>query len=67
MESHGKQTTGLCAVLEARRRLNPKEIFVIGFDRLMHPERDDPPNTWLAHNKWAEHEVLKKLGVRELG
>ena len=40
---------------------------VIGFDRLMHPERDDGPHPWLAHDKWAEHEVLKKLGVKELG
>lgn len=62
-----KWTTGLCAVLEAKRRLNPKEIFVIGFDRLMHPEREDPPHTWLGHDKWAEHEILKQLGVRELG
>ena len=65
-ENPKKYTTGLCAVLEARRRLNPKELFVIGFDRLMHPEREDGPHPWLAHDKWAEHEVLKNLGVREL-
>jgi hypothetical protein len=65
-ESMHKPTTGLCAVLEVRERLPDAEIFVIGFDRLMHPEMPDPPNTWLAHDKWAEHELLKKLGVREL-
>jgi hypothetical protein len=32
----------------------------------MHPEKDDPPNTWLIHDKWAEHELLKTLGVKEL-
>ena len=67
LDSSNKYTTGLCAVLEAKRRLDPKEIFVIGFDRLMHPERDDGPHPWLAHDKWAEHEILKKIGVRELG
>jgi hypothetical protein len=61
-----KLTTGTAAVLEAKRRLNPKEIFVIGFDRVMHPEKPDPPHTWLAHDKWAEHEMLMKLGVKEL-
>lgn len=67
LDSQNKYTTGLCAVLEAKRRLDPKEIFVIGFDRLMHPERDDGPHPWLAHDKWVEHEMLKKIGVRELG
>jgi hypothetical protein len=61
-----KPTTGLSAVFEAYTRLKPSELFVTGFDRLMHPERADPPHTWLAHDKWAEHEILKKLGVREL-
>jgi hypothetical protein len=61
-----KPTTGLCAVLEARRRFPDEEIAVIGFDRLMHPELQDPPNTWLAHDKWAEHRLLKDIGVREL-
>lgn len=62
-----KPTTGLCAVLEAIERLQPAEIRVIGFDRLMHPEFEDPPHTWLAHDKWAEHAMLRDLGVRELG
>jgi hypothetical protein len=61
-----KLTTGTAAVLEAHKRLAPAEIAVIGFDRLMHPERIDPPNTWLAHDKWAEHALLVKLGVKEL-
>jgi hypothetical protein len=62
-----KPTTGLCAVLEVRERFPGEEIFVIGFDRLMHPEMPDPPHTWLAHDKWAEHELMMKLGVKELG
>lgn len=61
-----KLTTGTAAVLEAKRRLAPDEIYVIGFDRVMHPEKPDPPNTWIAHDKWAEHELLKQLGVKEL-
>lgn len=66
-QSTSKPTTGLCAVLEVIERLKPDQIHVIGFDRLMHPDRPDPPNTWLAHDKWAEHELLKSLGVVELG
>ncbi len=62
-----KPTTGLCAVVAAMERLRPASITVIGFDRIMHPQRPDPPNTWLGHNKWAEHEYLKALGVQELG
>jgi hypothetical protein len=61
-----KPTTGLCAVLEVIERLKPDRIYVSGFDRLMHPDRPDPPNTWLAHDKWAEHKLLMTLGVREL-
>lgn len=61
-----KATTGLCAVLEAVDRLKPAQIRVIGFDRLMHPEREDPPHTWLAHDKWAEYQLLRDLGVKEL-
>lgn len=64
--SDKKPTTGLCAVLEAIERLQPERISVIGFDRLMHPDRPDPPNTWLAHDKHAEHALLKSLGVDEL-
>lgn len=62
-----KPTTGFSAVMEANRRFPDSTIYVIGFDRLMHPERCDPPHAWLAHDKWAEHEALKALGVRELG
>lgn len=67
LANEDKRTTGLCAVLEAKKRLAPDEIAVIGFDRLMRPEREDPPNTWLAHDKWAEHAVMMELGVKELG
>lgn len=64
--SRSKPTTGLCAVLEVIERLRPEEISVIGFDRLMNPETPDPPHTWLAHDKHAEHSLLKSLGVKEL-
>ena len=59
-----KPTTGLCAVLETMARLAPAEIALIGFDRLLYPDNPDPPNTWLAHDKWAEHECLMSLPVR---
>lgn len=59
-----KPTTGLCAVLETMARLAPTEIALIGFDRLLHPDDPDPPHTWLAHDKWAEHECLMSLPVR---
>lgn len=59
-----KYSTGYCAVLETMRRLAPAQIYLIGFDRLLHPERDE--GDWLGHSKWVEHELLKKLGVREL-
>jgi hypothetical protein len=62
-----KPTTGLCAVLEVLERFPQAQVFVIGFDRLMHPEVPDPPHTWLAHDKWAEHELMMKLGVKEIG
>lgn len=61
-----KLTTGTAAVLEAQLRLKPQQIYVIGFDRVMHPDRPDPPHTWLAHDKWAEHQILKSMGVKEL-
>ena len=61
-----KPTTGLCAVLEAIER-GFTDIAVIGFDRLMRPDDPDPLHTWLAHDKWAEHALIKKLGVKDLG
>lgn len=60
-----KPTTGLCAVLMAFEH-GATQVSVIGFDRLMHPEREDPPHTWLAHDKHAEHALLKAWDVREL-
>jgi hypothetical protein len=61
----GKPTTGLCAVAEAISR-GYTDIYLIGFDRVLHPER---PGEWLAHDKWAEHRYLKSLPARitELG
>lgn len=66
-DSDKKPTTGLCAVMETIARLKTHDISVIGFDRLMHPERPDPPHTWLAHDKWAEHRYLVSLGVKDIG
>jgi hypothetical protein len=60
----GKPTTGLCAVLECIERLQPDSIALIGFDRLLYPDTPDPPHTWLAHDKHAEHACLHSLGVR---
>lgn len=65
-ESSKKPTTGLCAVLEVFQRLQPTEVALIGFDRLLRPNDPDPPFTWLAHDKHAEHRLLMKLGVKEL-
>jgi hypothetical protein len=62
-----KLSTGTAAVLTAQYRLTPREIWVIGFDRVMHPEVPDPPYTWLAHNKWVERDLMTLLGVKELG
>jgi hypothetical protein len=59
-----KYSTGYCAVLETMRRLAPTEIYLIGFDRLLHPQRDE--GDWLGHSKWIEHELLKQLPVKEL-
>jgi hypothetical protein len=60
-----KPTTGLCAVLECVERFPQTDIAVIGFDRLLHPEREGP--SWPAHDAYAEHECLMKLGVKPLG
>ena len=61
-----KPTTGLSAVAEARKRFPDEELAVIGFDRLLRPWEPDPPDTWLIHDKWAEHELLRQWSVREL-
>jgi hypothetical protein len=65
-EEGKKETTGLLAVREAHAR-GYRSIWVIGFDKLLRPWEPDPPNTWLAHDKFAEHEALMALGVKELG
>jgi hypothetical protein len=64
--SKAKPTTGLCAVFEVMERLNSQIISVIGFDRILRPGLPDEKPEWLAHDKWAEHEILKSLGVQEL-
>ena len=59
-----KHSTGYCAALETMKRLQPQEIYLIGFDRLLRPESSE--GDWLAHSKWIEHELLKALPVKEL-
>jgi hypothetical protein len=61
-----KPTTGLCAVLECIERIAPTELALIGFDRLLRPHVPDDKPEWLGHDKFAEHALLKSLGVREL-
>lgn len=63
-----KPTTGLCAVVEAIKR-GYTDITLIGFDRLLHPDREDDGPQWLAHDKRREHDYLMSLParIRELG
>lgn len=66
-----KPSHGLSAVFCAVDRLNPKQIALIGFDRVLYPEDDrsykwnsakKPPHPW-AHDQRAEHECLFSLGI----
>ncbi len=59
-----KYSTGYCAVVETLARLAPQEIYLIGFDWLLHPGHHE--GDWLGHSKWVEHELLKTLPVKEL-
>lgn len=45
------------------------DITLIGFDRLLHPDREDDGPQWLAHDKRREHDYLMSLParIRELG
>ncbi len=67
-----KPSIGLCAVFMAKDLLNPKEIAVIGFDRVMYPEDGisykwnhvkPAPFPWF-HDQRAEHECIHSLGIR---
>jgi hypothetical protein len=69
-----KPSTGLCAVFCAIDHLNPSDIAVIGFDRILRPH-DECTGKWHeprrfskfgggAHDQQIEHECLHSLGVR---
>lgn len=67
-----KPSIGLSAVFMAIDRLAPKEIALIGFDRVLNPDDDrshkwhnsagKPPHGW-AHCQRAERECLYSLGI----
>jgi hypothetical protein len=70
---HKKPSTGLCAVFCAMDKLQPKEIALIGFDRLLDPKdmksrkaTDDIKYMYslYGHDQRAEHEALMSLPVR---
>lgn len=67
-----KPSIGLCAVFKAKDLLDPKEIAVIGFDRVMYPEDGisykwnhvkPAPFPWF-HDQRAEHECIHSLGIK---
>jgi hypothetical protein len=72
--SRKKPSTGLCAVFCAIDHLNPPEIAVIGYDRLLNPA-DQKSGKWNkpvipgafgtgSHDQRAEHACLMSLPVR---
>jgi hypothetical protein len=67
-----KPSIGLCAVFMAKDRLDPKEIAVIGFDRVLYPEdgisykwnhTKNNPFPWF-HDQRSERECIHSLGIR---
>jgi hypothetical protein len=67
-----KMSTGLKAVFCAMEFLEPREIGLLGFDRVLHPEV--ATSKWFheqgkfhyGHDAHAEHRCLKSLGVKIL-
>lgn len=63
-----KPSTGLCAVFCAMEFLKPSELAVIGFDRMLSPNRETfkwnstQPTCW-PHDPQAEHAALYGLGI----
>lgn len=55
-----KPSTGMCAILSALYILKPTEIALIGFDFMLHPNRQTEWSNG-AHNMKNEHELLKRL------
>jgi hypothetical protein len=68
--AYEKPSTGLKAVFCAVEFLNPPEIQLIGFDRVLHPDVlsskwfHPPGRYWYAHDAGAEHRCLMSLGVK---
>lgn len=72
--SQKKPTTGLCAVFCAIDQLAPKEIGLIGFDRVLNPEHGslckwNGSSSIHMHDARAEYACLHSLGlqIRNLG
>ncbi len=70
---HKKPSTGLCAVFCAIDRLQPEEIALIGFDRLLNPndmtsrkatDEQKYMYSMYGHDQRAEHECLMSLPTR---
>lgn len=65
-----KPSTGLCAVFCALEYLKPREISLIGFDRLLRDgpgwKWNDPPHVrrFVSHDGAAESACLQSLPVR---
>lgn len=65
-----KMSTGLRAIFCAVEFLQPAEIGLLGFDRVLHPEV--PTSKWwhepgkyqYAHDAYAEREAIMALGVK---
>jgi hypothetical protein len=67
-DKHRKPSNGLCAVFCAVEFLKPEKIGLIGFDSILHPERntgkwwDSKPPKW-SHDQKAENQALYGLGI----
>lgn len=66
-----KPSVGLCAVFMAKDLLDPKEIYVIGFDRVLYADDDisykwnhvkGNPFPWF-HDQRSERECIHSLGI----
>lgn len=63
-----KPSTGLCAVFCAMEFMKPKEIALIGFDRMLNPDREtfkwnSTQSTCWPHDSHAERKALLGLGI----
>lgn len=67
--SHKKPSTGLCAIFCAIENLNPRELLLIGYDRVLtddhkHMKWSAPKQyqVW-GHDQKAEGECVRSLGL----